>query len=298
MSAELAQPYSPYPPGGIDPSRSAQTLQDGGTSGAQSSSGDVATPPALRTWHRYVALGDSFTEGMNDELPDGGLLGWADRLAGVLAAEVPDFHYANLAVRGNRVRNVVEEQLPRALALHPDLATVAIGVNDMLRPQFDLPHCVVGVERVVRSLRGAGVDVVLVSFGDPRRRSRALGAIANRIRAYGDHLRELADVYGLYLVDYWGAPSFDDDRCWSNDRLHLTPVGHDIAARAGLEALGRGDSSWREPLPGTPPAASFLVRRARDVRWFARDVTPWATSKVFTRSEVRSCRRPEMEPYA
>ncbi len=51
----------------------------------------------------FVAIGDSFTEGLNDPDPGGGFRGWADRVAGALSAQRPGFRYANLAVRGCRV---------------------------------------------------------------------------------------------------------------------------------------------------------------------------------------------------
>ena len=51
------------------------------------------------TFHRFVALGDSFTEGVGDPDPTrpNGLRGWADRVAEVLATRTDDFGYANLA---------------------------------------------------------------------------------------------------------------------------------------------------------------------------------------------------------
>jgi lysophospholipase L1-like esterase len=65
----------------------------------------------------FVAIGDSFTEGLNDAAPGGGFRGWADRLAGLLAAEYPGLRYANLAVRGKLLRQIVAEQVPAAAAM-------------------------------------------------------------------------------------------------------------------------------------------------------------------------------------
>jgi lysophospholipase L1-like esterase len=48
----------------------------------------------------FVALGDSFTEGVGDPYPDGTFRGWADRFAAQLAAASPGLRYANLAIRG------------------------------------------------------------------------------------------------------------------------------------------------------------------------------------------------------
>src|ERR1700761_495142 len=85
----------------------------------------------------FIALGDSFTEGLNDTAPDGGFRGWADRLAGLLAAEYPGPRYANLAVRGRLLREIVAEQVPAAAALAPTLVSLGGGGNDILRPGSD-----------------------------------------------------------------------------------------------------------------------------------------------------------------
>src|ERR1700683_5293149 len=89
----------------------------------------------------FVAIGDSFTEGLNDPLPDGGFRGWADRVAAVLAERVPGFRYANLAVRGKLLAEVIAEQLPSAIDMAPDLVSVAAGGNDVLRAQDGDPLC-------------------------------------------------------------------------------------------------------------------------------------------------------------
>ena len=93
---------------------------------------------AMRThgpFTSFVALGDSFTEGMSDGLPDGGYRGWADLLAGRLAARSPGFRYANLAVRGKLIDQIVDEQVGPVEAMDADLVTLVGGLNDVLRPR-------------------------------------------------------------------------------------------------------------------------------------------------------------------
>ena len=92
------------------------------------------------TFHRYVALGDSFTEGVGDPDPErpNGLRGWADRVAEVLATRTDDFGYANLAIRGRKLDGILAEQVEPALALEPDLVTIYAGANDIMRPRVDL----------------------------------------------------------------------------------------------------------------------------------------------------------------
>src|SRR6185312_8990354 len=92
------------------------------------------TRMAHGVYHRYAALGDSQTEGLWDGNDSGGIIGFADRLAAQLDDLHPGLQYANLAIRGRRIRDVLDDQLPRALAMRPDLITVCVGMNDITRP--------------------------------------------------------------------------------------------------------------------------------------------------------------------
>lgn len=90
------------------------------------------------TYTSLVAVGDSFTEGMSDLLPDGSYRGWADLLAARMAARAPGFRYANLAVRGKLIGQIVAEQVDVAAAMRPDVITLVGGLNDTLRPKVDM----------------------------------------------------------------------------------------------------------------------------------------------------------------
>lgn len=238
---------------------------------------------ATHSYRRFVALGDSFTEGLDDPTADGGFRGWADRFAERLAVVQPEVRYANLAVRGKKIDQVVSEQLPVALTFDPDLVSFAAGVNDVLRPKVDISHVADQIEASVVQLRAAGADVLLTCVGDPSRRSAVLGRLADRIDAYDGHLRRIATAHGCLVMDFWGVAVFDDDRCWSVDRLHLSPVGHDRVARAAAELVGIGDDSWRELLPPAP-RPPWLVRRRRDIEWGISHLGPWIGRRLRGRS--------------
>ncbi len=235
-----------------------------------------------RQWTRFVALGDSFTEGMQDDLRhDGRHLGWADRVAQALADDASSgtFQYANLAVRGRLLPQVITEQVPAAIGMQPDLVTLGAGVNDALRRTFDLDAVATQLERGVRALRASGADVVLFAFGDPARRSAVMGLIRDRIRALNSATLSIADVHGCRVVDFWGAAVFDDDRVWDPDRLHLSPAGHRLASDAVLEALGRGDTRWRTP--GAPDPGPNRVRRVSShVGWAQQHAAPWVRRRL------------------
>jgi lysophospholipase L1-like esterase len=118
-------------------------------------------------WRSFVAMGDSFTEGLHDPYPNGTFRGWADLVAARLAVDAgPDFGSANLAVRGRLLDQIIAEQLEPTLAIRPDLVSFAGGGNDVRRPRVD-PHSLVErIDPVVARLRAAGVDVLLFRFAD------------------------------------------------------------------------------------------------------------------------------------
>lgn len=251
------------------------------TAGPRAVRGD-SDPSAVSGWTRFAALGDSFTEGMQDVLrPDGRHRGWADRVAQSLADDgpAPVISYANLAVRGRLLPQVIAEQVPAALRLEPDLVTLGAGVNDAMRRHFDLDALATALEAGVRDLRRRGADVVLFAFGDPSRRSLTLGPIRGRIRSLNTAVHAIAEHHGCRVVDFWGAAVFDSDELWDADRLHLSPTGHARAALAVREALGRGDASWRTPMVGAPRPGA-IARASGHVRWTRDHAGPWIARRL------------------
>jgi lysophospholipase L1-like esterase len=237
------------------------------------------------TWKRYVAIGDSFTEGLGDPDPDapGGWRGWADRVAGALAARTEGFTYANLAVRGRLLGQIIESQLPEAIALGPDLVSVSGGGNDLLRPGTDVDALAERAENAVRRLRETGADVVLFTGVDPVG-SPVIRRTRGRVAVYNEHIRGIAARHGAYVVDQWAMTVLRDWRMWNADRLHMSPGGHRRVALATLEALGvpvEGD--WREPLPPLPELSPG-ARRLADLRWAGGFLLPWVGRRLRGRS--------------
>jgi lysophospholipase L1-like esterase len=185
----------------------------------------------------FVAIGDSFTEGLNDPATDGGFRGWADRLAGLLAAENPDMRYANLAVRGKLLREIVAEQVPAAVAMSPALVSIAGGGNDILRPGGDPDTLAELFDAAVARLRQAGCRVLVFTGFDPIG-IPLLRLLRGRIAAYDMHLRAIADARGCDLVDLWSMRFLRDMNAWSEDRLHLSPESHQRIALRACEVLG------------------------------------------------------------
>jgi lysophospholipase L1-like esterase len=242
-------------------------------------------------------MGDSFTEGLDDPRPDGTYRGWADIVAECLAEREPGLRYANLGVRGRLLSQIVVEQVPRALAMRPDLVSLVGGVNDMLRPSFDAAVLHRRLDRAVGQLREGGSDVLLVVGVNPTVRSRALARLMPRVVALNEAVADVARRWECYPVDLFGASVFDDPRMWAADRLHLAPAGHERVAGAYLQALGLGDGSWREPLPpqGTP---AWAVARRDDAAWLRSHLLPWIGRRARGESSGRvlTAKRPHLTP--
>ena len=250
---------------------------------------------------RYVALGDSTTEGLDDPYPGGGAFrGFADRLAGDLALLEPGLRYANLAVRGRRAHEVRAEQLGPALALEPDLASVVAGLNDTLRGDFDLDATAGEIEAMLTALRGAGADVVTMTFPDPGKVNLIARLAKARMVALNARIRDAAERTGSVVVDLERIPVASDPRLWSVDRLHANPEGHRRIAAAAAHLLGLPDAgdAWTVALP--PPAR----RGVRDslgaeLTWAARYFLPWLIRRARGRSSGDGivAKRPDLAPF-
>ncbi|MEV0583360.1 SGNH/GDSL hydrolase family protein [Nonomuraea sp. NPDC050310] len=228
---------------------------------------------------KFVALGDSFTEGLNDPGPDGHFRGWADRVAERLAQVHPDFEYANLAVRGKLLAQIVEEQVPLAVKMRPDLVSFCAGGNDLMRPGSDPDQMAKTLAGAVRELRATGAEVLLFTGVDVRdtplmRRMRGKFAI------FYLHIRSIADLYGCRVVDQWSMQAIRDWRAWSSDRIHLNEEGHRLVAAKVLDVLGvAGEDTWRyswPPRDDVDPRA----RRKEDARWVREFLVPWISRRL------------------
>ena len=247
---------------------------------------------------RYVAIGDSFTEGVGDPDParPNGLRGWADRVAEVLAVDNPDFGYANLAIRGRKLRPILAEQLEAALALEPDLVTSYAGANDILRPRVDIDALATAYDDAVGRLVDSGATVVLFTAFDPGG-SAIYRPMRGRFALYTEAVREIADRHETLLVDFWRMREYRDFGYWDTDRMHLGPAGHQHMAIEVLAALGVPNDLAE--LPPTPhPQLSGRELRAQHLEWTRTHALPWVHRRLTGRSSGDSIspRRPTLGP--
>jgi len=230
---------------------------------------------------RYVAIGDSSTEGLIDPDGRGGYVGWSRRLARRIADTQGGLDYANLAVRGLSTRQVLETQLAPALALRPDLATVFTGTNDVLARDFD-PDAFAGDARVMQAaLAEAGATVLTFTLPDLTPLMPLARRIAPRIHALNARLRDVSAATGTRLVDFAAHPVATDRRFWNPDRIHANARGHARIAEALAHALELpgSDARWSEA-PAEDAGDGAPARLAREIWWRARYLLPWLVARA------------------
>jgi lysophospholipase L1-like esterase len=253
------------------------------------------------SWSRYVALGDSFTEGLDDPYPDGTRYrGWADLVATRLAERTPGFGYANLAVRGRLLGPVIEEQVPVALGFEPDLVSFAAGGNDALRRSFEPVAVTTPYVETVKLLRAAGADLILFTFAKLNDRLPARNLVRARAELLNRTVEETAAEHGAYLVDLWSDDEFRAPAMWSVDRLHMNAYGHHRVAAHVLTVLGvEPDPAWWEPPPPLPKR-SWGGHRVDDARWVGTHFAPWVRRRLTGKSsgDDRVAKRPALGPPA
>jgi lysophospholipase L1-like esterase len=248
-------------------------------------------------FQRYVAIGDSTTEGLDDPDGHGGYRGWANRLAERIAAQQGGLLYANLAVRGRSTRQILEQQLEPALAMKPDLSTVVAGTNDALRRHFD-PHTFEqDLFTMQHALVSQGATVLTFTLPDLRPVMPLARLLGTRVEQLNDAIRRACARSGAILTDLARYPVAADPRLWSDDRLHANSIGHARIADAFAYSLGLPgtDRSWTEPLPTPWRATPFELVRA-ELAWTRRHLLPWVWRHMrgISSGDGRHAKRPEL----
>lgn len=263
---------------------------------------DTRTPyipnPGPHPWRRFVAIGDSFTEGVGDPEPaaPNGFRGWADRVAEVLSQQVDDFAYANLAVRGRLIGQIVAEQVEPALALAPDLITFSAGGNDVIRPGAD-PDAVAEVfeDAVVRLSRDGATLVVFT--GIDTNFTPVFRGIRGRIAIYNENIRAIAEKHDCIVADQWALKEVQDMRFFDDDRLHYNSLGHHEVARMVLRTLNVANDL--QPMQPDPlPRRTWREARTVDLVWAREYLVPWVLRRLRHQSsgDAITAKRPDPLP--
>jgi lysophospholipase L1-like esterase len=223
-------------------------------------------------FQRFVAIGDSTVEGLDDPDGRGGYCGWANRLA-------------NLGIRGRTTRQIRREQLDAAVAMRPDLVAFVSGTNDLLRPRFDPAALRDDVEAMQGALVGAGATVITFTLPDLGDIMPLARIVRGRLLRMNDVIRDAGARTGTIVCDFAAYPVAADPRLWSDDRLHANSAGHARIAEALADHLGLAgtNGSWSEPLPEAP-APRWGERLRAEAAWTRRHLLPWLWKHLQGRS--------------
>jgi lysophospholipase L1-like esterase len=268
---------------------------------------DIERPcqPQLNTsagsYLRFAAMGDSATHGIGDSV-EGQWRGWARILAESIAG-AHHVSFCNLAVPGATTADVRRDQLGEALAHRPQIASLIVGLNDVLRSDWDSTRVRQDLLFCAAELSAQGALLLTPRFHDHSRVFRLPKLLARRLAQRIDGLNRICDeihaTYGGLRVDLATQPDIYSREFWSVDRLHPSERGHRELARGFASQLN--DLGLVFPLPaesctGTAP------NRFREAQWLVtaggpwlgrrvRDLGPWvaklAVAEVRTRASLR-----------
>lgn len=249
-------------------------------------------------WHRFVAIGDSFTEGIGDPDPNapGGHRGWADRVAEVLSPQVDDFAYANLAVRGKLIAQIVADQIEPAVALHPDLISICAGGNDVIRPGTDPDEISAQLNDAISRLATTGAAIILFT-GIDTGFTPVFRPFRGKVAIYNENIRAIAESHDCIVADQWALKTVQDPRFFDDDRLHYNALGHHEVARMVLRALNVPNDL--QPMQPDPlPTRTWREARAEDLGWAREHLVPWVLRRLRHQSsgDSVSAKRPEASP--
>jgi lysophospholipase L1-like esterase len=256
----------------------------------------------VTAFRRYVAIGDSSTEGLEDPDGNGGYRGWADRLAQHIAdgQDMP-LEYANLAIRGMRMKEIRTGQLADALAMRPDLLTVFGGVNDLIAGPLNFDSIHADYVIIFGEARRQGTTVLTFTMPDPTAINPLGRYWRERAARLNNIIRREAENYGVLVMDFEQYSVAEDPRLWFEDHLHGNELGHQMIAAALAWRLGIDgfDEGWAE-LEGEPERLRGREKLRDDIDWARNHVAPWLTKGIRGIRQGRGVQRkrpiPEVVP--
>jgi len=248
---------------------------------------------------RYIALGDSMTEGMTDEMVNGKFRGWADRIADVMASQNNEFTYMNLAVRGKLIQQVIDDQIPHIAPYvtgKETLVSFHAGANDVIRPNYNPAVTLPLYIEAAKKVAATGCTLMLFTVMEkPTSEGRTGKVWESRFHEFNKIVRHTAEITGAVIIDWNVAPFLSDLRFLALDRLHLNAEGHYRVAQGVLEKLGLPfDAQWKIPLPPAEPTP-FVKKFGSDMRWIITFVIPWIWRRLRGKSsgDGRSAKFPQ-----
>ena len=235
-------------------------------------------------FQRFIVCGDSYSEGMTDEIVDGKYRGWADRVADQMSRSHPEFTYMNLAIRGKIIAQVVTDQVPIALKYvtgKDTLISFHAGANDALRPGYQSDVVTALYQETVRTIAASGATVLLFTVLEKTgNKGKGSEIWEKRFSEFNKSVRAVGAEVGAIVVDANEEHFLSDRRFLAFDRLHLNSMGHDRCAQAVLERLELPfDHTWRTPLPPAKKTP-WIIEKSISVAWFFVFALPWIIRRI------------------
>lgn len=233
-------------------------------------------------YRSYVALGDSLTEGLGDTGFSANRLnkGWADRLAGILAAEAKHFgepfEFANLAVRGRTITEILTSQLEDALRIRPDLVTIMAGANDIMSSRRGHDAIRAVLRGAISRLHEAGIQVLVMNTVNPKHYP-VFGVMARKSREMSDLIEAVAREFGAPVLDIFALNQFGRMSFWCDDLVHFSSHGHTMIANLAAEKIGL---NFRLPEQPHENIVEPKWGAIETLRWFFRHVLPFWSRRI------------------
>ncbi|KMP90856.1 lipase [Bacillus wiedmannii] len=195
-------------------------------------------------WKRFVSIGDSFTEGIGDEVEEIALKSWVDHFVQLC---VNDIEYANFAKRGLVTKEIRTQQLEKALTFNPDLVSIIAGANDVLKGHWDHQEYKNNMEFMIDTLSKTDADIIIASLPDFTVRlpfsSEKKQVLKEQLLEANEIILSLSREYKLHHVDFWNHHLVNDNTLWSTDLIHPNSKGYVKVAELIFSSLPVHDSS-------------------------------------------------------
>lgn len=198
----------------------------------------------VHMWKRFVAIGDSFTEGIGDEVEGITLKSWVDHFVQLC---VNDIEYVNFAKRGLVTKEIRLQQLEKALTFKPDLVSLIAGANDVLKGRWNHQAYKNEMEFMIDKLSKTDADIIIANLPDFTVRlpfsSEKKQVIQEQLLEANDVIRSLSREYKLHHIDFWNHQLVNDNTLWSTDLIHPNSKGYVKVAELIFNSLPVHDSS-------------------------------------------------------
>ncbi|OWW11939.1 lipase [Bacillus sp. MB353a] len=198
----------------------------------------------IHMWKRFVAIGDSFTEGIGDEVEGIALKSWVDHFVQLC---VNDIEYANFAKRGLVTKEIRSQQLEKALTFNPDLVSLIAGANDVLKGRWNHYAYKEDMKCMIDTLSKTGADIMIANLPDFTVRlpfsTEKKQVLKEQLLEVNEVILSLSREYKLHHIDFWNHHVVNDNTLWSKDFIHPNSKGYVKVAELIFSSLPVHDAS-------------------------------------------------------